>query len=66
MVSVIYKLKIVKIIFLLIISLVPSANKKDIRSIEETQRDIQAKKRLKTSHATTTEKVEEITPESSN
>lgn len=29
---------------------VPSANKKDIRSIEQTMADIQAKKRLKTSH----------------
>ncbi|GAB0100565.1 Sperm-associated antigen 7 [Sergentomyia squamirostris] len=29
---------------------VPSANKKDLRSIEQTLSDIQAKKRLKTSH----------------
>lgn len=30
--------------------IVPSENKKDIRSIEQTMADIQAKKRLKTQH----------------
>lgn len=30
--------------------IVPSENKKDIRSIEQTMADIQAKKRLKTMH----------------
>lgn len=29
---------------------VPSENKKDVRSIEQTMADIQAKKRLKTAH----------------
>lgn len=30
--------------------LVPSENKKDVRSIEQTMADIQAKKKQKTSH----------------
>lgn len=30
--------------------IVPSENKKDVRSIEQTMADIQAKKRLKTTH----------------
>ena len=33
-----------------IFHLVPSANKKDLRSIEQTMIDIQAKKKLKTTH----------------
>lgn len=33
---------------------VPSENKKDVRSIEQTMADIQAKKRLKTSHTSAT------------
>lgn len=32
---------------------VPSANKKDVRTIEDVQADIQAKKKLKITHATT-------------
>lgn len=32
---------------------VPSENKKDIRSIEQTMADIQAKKKLKLTHHTT-------------
>lgn len=34
--------------------LVPSENKKDVRSIEQTMADIQAKKRLKLTHHPTT------------
>lgn len=36
---------------------VPSENKKDVRSIEQTMADIQAKKRLKTNHDTNSEPV---------
>lgn len=49
--------------------IVPSENKKDIRSIEQTMADIQAKKKLKVSHDSDTSIIDvhkEIVPESSN
>lgn len=40
-----------------VMCIVPSENKKDVRSIEQTMADIQAKKRLKTNHDTNSEPV---------
>lgn len=47
-------LALIPVINLLHFPLVPSENKKDIRSIEQTMADIQAKKRLKTQHEAVT------------
>lgn len=42
-----FKINISHVIHVLFLIPVPSANKRDIRSIEQTMADIQAKKRLK-------------------
>lgn len=40
--------------FVLVVVSVPSENKRDMRTIEDVQADIQAKKKMKLSHTVTT------------